>query len=293
MLPLMPAMMGISEASATKLPIAVSNKPTTREIKKTATKLNPSHAQRFLNRRNTGANKSSSSAMPAADKSPCSRALWTCSNNSSIVRRPTTRPEESTTGAEMRSYFSNALAASSTGAPGREKIQLARHHRRRDFGRGRIQEKPLERQHADQPPVIVDDEKFVAMARQFAGFLQAGDDGGDGLVGARGDRREIHNRADRLFGERQTGAKRFVVGDSDQPRQSSALRGRQIAQKRGDVVGRQAGQGAREIGFGRGIEQGFENPLRDLDHHQPRRFRIQNAPRGEPLFQRQRFEQIG
>ena len=103
MLPLMFATMGISAASAASCAMAFSNTPTTREINNAASRLMNIHCQRFIKRRGSGANKSSSSRMPALLNKPRSRLSCMCSTISSIVKRPTTRPESSVTGALIKS----------------------------------------------------------------------------------------------------------------------------------------------------------------------------------------------
>ena len=66
-LPPMPAMIGISAASATILAIESSNTPITREAMNAVTRLIASHVQRFFTLFHTDANRSSSSRRPPAD----------------------------------------------------------------------------------------------------------------------------------------------------------------------------------------------------------------------------------
>ena len=103
MLPLMFATTGIKDASAANCAIAPSKTPTTRDIKSAATRFMHIHCQRFIKRRGNGANKSSSSRIPALLSKPRSRLSCMCSTISSIVARPTTLPESSTTGALIKS----------------------------------------------------------------------------------------------------------------------------------------------------------------------------------------------
>ena len=66
-LPLMPATIGISAASATSLAIESSKSPITRDAMNAVTRLTASHVQRFRMLVQTEANRSSSSRRPPAE----------------------------------------------------------------------------------------------------------------------------------------------------------------------------------------------------------------------------------
>ncbi|MNC85886.1 hypothetical protein D3C83_15050 [compost metagenome] len=66
-LPDIPAMIGISAASATSWAMEFSNRPITRDAMNAVTRLTASQAQRFFTLFHTDANRSSSSSSPPAD----------------------------------------------------------------------------------------------------------------------------------------------------------------------------------------------------------------------------------
>ena len=111
-LPPTPATIGISTASTASRSIECSNKRMIDEATKAVMRLAASQRTRDLYVSTTGSLMSPSPA-PDSNKASSPASSWMMWTMSSTVIMPTSRPEGSTTAAEMSAYFWNRSATSS------------------------------------------------------------------------------------------------------------------------------------------------------------------------------------
>ncbi len=162
----MPATIGISAASATSFSIEPSNAPMTREATNAVTRLIASHAQRFFTESITEAKMSSSSRRPAWRPFLGFRLFA-----DEIDHGCHGDPPDQTPGVvdHRRRYQVVALESlrRRIGLVVRVQHQRIGQHQRCHVGLGLRDEHPIQRQHAAQMFLAVDDEELVGVIGQL------------------------------------------------------------------------------------------------------------------------------
>ena len=108
-----------------------------------------------------------------------------------------------------------------------------------DLGVGLADDQPVERQHAEQDLVAIDDEQLVGLRRQLVESPQVAEHHFERHVRAHLDVVEVHQRADHVLVERHRGAQLLALLDGQAAEHIVHHLLRQVRRERCDLVGRQ------------------------------------------------------
>ena len=151
----------------------------------------------------------------------------------------------------------------------------------------------MDRQHAQQLLVAVDDEDLVGLRRQLVEAAQVPQHDLERHVGAHADVLEVHQRADHVVVERHRGAQLLALLDRQAVEDVVHHLLRQVGREIGDLVGlERLRRGDELVGVHR-RDQRFADRVGDLEQDVAVARGAHEVPDVEALVERQRFEHVG
>jgi hypothetical protein len=170
------------------------------------------------------------------------------------------------------------------------KLRDRRLHDGRDRRFGLVADQPVDRQHAQQPLVAVDDKHLVGLRRQLVETAEVMEHGLEGHVGPHRDVVEIHQRADHVVVEWHRSAKLFALLDRQLLKHIVHDLLREVAGELRDLVGFERLRRRDELVGIQRRDQRFADRVGHLEQDVATARSAHEVPEAEPLVERQRVE---